>query len=116
MLLDGRALSSAVEHQYHTLGVAGSKPAARTIFPQAIEVSGVADTVPTQATAESENEKVKYPKRIKHRDRVLATICGRGKGRDSHRMAWPAAGRRRTAPFACCSPTMIHAAKNVIPL
>src|SRR6266513_3869984 len=26
-----RALSSAVEHQYHTLGVAGSNPAARTI-------------------------------------------------------------------------------------
>src|SRR5437773_1226180 len=25
------ALSSAVEHQYHTLGVAGSNPAARTI-------------------------------------------------------------------------------------
>ena len=27
------ALSSGVEHQYHTLGVAGSKPAARTILP-----------------------------------------------------------------------------------
>src|SRR5450759_4968705 len=26
------ALSSVVEHQYHTLGVAGSSPAARTIF------------------------------------------------------------------------------------
>ena len=26
----GGALSSAVEHQYHTLGVAGSNPAART--------------------------------------------------------------------------------------
>jgi hypothetical protein len=32
--MTGRALSSAVEHQYHTLGVAGSKPAARTIIPK----------------------------------------------------------------------------------
>ena len=45
MLLNGRALSSAVEHQYHTLGVAGSKPAARTIFPQEIEVFDVTDKV-----------------------------------------------------------------------
>ena len=109
MLLDGRALSSAVEHQYHTLGVAGSKPAARTIFPQEIEVSGVTDTVLTQETAEFENAKVKYPKRIKHRGRVLATICGSCKGRDSYRVAWPVAGQRHMASFAACSPAMIHA-------
>jgi hypothetical protein len=33
MVLDGCALSSVVEHYLHTVGVAGSKPAARTIFP-----------------------------------------------------------------------------------
>ena len=31
---NGRALSSVVEHFLHTEGVAGSKPAARTILPQ----------------------------------------------------------------------------------
>jgi hypothetical protein len=46
----------------------------RTKFPQVIEVSGVTDTVLTQETAESESAKVKFPKRIKSRDRVLAAI------------------------------------------
>jgi hypothetical protein len=52
---------------------------------------------------------MKYPKRIKHRGQVLATICGRCKGRDSYRVARPVAGPRRMASFASCSPTMIHA-------
>jgi len=60
----------------------------RTSFPQEIEVSGVPDTVLTQETAESESAKVKFPKRIKHRGRVLATIYGKSKGRDSYRVAW----------------------------
>jgi hypothetical protein len=49
----GRALSSVVEHYLHTVGVAGSKPAARTIFssPQS-----------------------KIPQR-KTRDLALVTIC-----------------------------------------
>jgi hypothetical protein len=47
---------------------------------------------------------VKYPKRIKHRGRVLATICGSCKGRDSYRVAWPVAGQRHMASFAACSP------------
>src|SRR5437773_9798326 len=48
-----RALSSAVEHQYHTLGVAGSNPAARTNpaspddfhgdFPRRFHPPGAAD-------------------------------------------------------------------------
>jgi len=59
--------------------------------------------------AEFENAKVKYPKRIKHRDRVLATICGSCKGRDYYRVARQVAGQRRMASFASCSPAMIHA-------
>jgi hypothetical protein len=47
---------------------------------------------------------VKYPKRIKHRGRVLATICGRCKGRDSCRVAWQVARQRWMASFATCSP------------
>ena len=67
---------------------ADSSPAMRTSFPQEIEVSGVPDTALTQETAESESAKVKFPKRIKHRGRVLATIYGKSKGRDSYRVAW----------------------------
>jgi hypothetical protein len=59
----------------------------RTNFPQENEVSGVPDTALTQETAESEGAQVKYPKRVKHRGRVLATIYAKCKGRDSYRVA-----------------------------
>ena len=108
-LSDGRALSSAAEHFLHTEGVAGSNPAARTIFPQEIEVSGVTDTALTQETAETEGAKVKYPKRIKHRGRVLATIYAKCKGRDSYRVAWQVAGQRRMASFPSYSLAKRHA-------
>ena len=75
----------------------------RTNFPQEIEVSGVPDTALTQDTAESESAKVKFPKRIKHRGRVHATIYGKSKGRDSYRVAWQVAGKRRMASFASYS-------------
>jgi hypothetical protein len=39
-----------------------------------IEVFGVTNTALTQETVESESAKVKFPKRIKHRGRVRATI------------------------------------------
>ena len=81
----------------------------RTNFPQEIEVSGVPDTVLTQETAESESAKVKFPKRIKHRGRVLATIYGKSKGRDSYRVAWQVAGRRRMAAFPSYSLAKRHA-------
>jgi len=51
------------------------------------EVSGGSDTALTQEAAETEGAKVKFPKRIKYRGRVLATIYGRCKGRDSYRVA-----------------------------
>jgi hypothetical protein len=69
----------------------------RTNNPQEIEVSGVPDTALTQETAEAESAKVKFPKRIKHCGRVLATIYGKSKGCDSYRVAWQVAGQRRMA-------------------
>ncbi len=81
----------------------------RTIIPQEIEVSGVTDTAATQETAESESAKVKFPKRIKHRGRVLATIYGKSKGRDSYRVAWHVAGQRRMASFPSYSLAKRHA-------
>jgi len=81
----------------------------RTSFPQEIEVSGVPDTALTQETAESESAKVKFPKRIKHRGRVLATIYAKSKGRDSYRVAWHVAGQRRMASFPSYSLAKRHA-------
>ena len=81
----------------------------RTNFPQQIEVSGVPDTALTQETAESEGAKVKFPKRIKHRGRVLATIYGKSKGRDSYHVAWQVAGQRRMASFPSYSLAKRHA-------
>src|ERR1035441_5660208 len=81
----------------------------RTIFPQEIEGLGVTDTVLTQETAESESAKVKFPKRIKHRGRVLATIYAKCKGRDSYRVAWQVAGQRRMASFPSYSLAKGHA-------
>jgi hypothetical protein len=52
---------------------------------------------------------MKYPKRIKYRGRMFATICGSCNGRDSYRAARPVAGQRRMASFASCLPAMIHA-------
>ena len=61
----------------------------RTKIPQEIEVSGVTDTALTQETAESE-DKVKFPKRIKHGGKVLATIYGKSKSYPLYRVAWTA--------------------------
>jgi hypothetical protein len=52
---------------------------------------------------------VKYPKRIKYRGRVLATIYAKCKGRDSYRVAWQVAGQRRMASFPSYSLAKRHA-------
>jgi len=52
---------------------------------------------------------VKYPKRIKYRGRVLATIYGKCKGRDSYRVAWQVAGQRRMASSPSYSLAKHHA-------
>jgi integrase len=103
------AVSSVVEHYIDTVGVGGSNPPSRTIFSNEIEESGASDTALTQERAETEGANVKYPKRIKYRGKVLATIYGRCKGRDSYRVAWQVAGRRRMASFASYSLAKRHA-------
>ncbi|MGO9477299.1 MAG: tyrosine-type recombinase/integrase [Limisphaerales bacterium] len=52
---------------------------------------------------------MKFPKRIRHRGRVLATIYGKTKGRDSYRVAWHVAGQRRMASFPSYSLAKRHA-------
>jgi len=63
----------------------------------------------TQNTAEIDGVNVKYPKRIKYRGRVLATIYGKCKGRGSYRVAWHVAGQRRMASFPSYSLAKRHA-------
>lgn len=83
----------------------------RTKIPQEIEGSGATDTVLTQETPESgaESERaVKFPKRVKFRGRVLATIY-KPKGYPLYRVAWFVAGKRRMQAFPRYSEAKRHA-------
>jgi integrase len=52
---------------------------------------------------------VKFPKRIKHRGHVLATIYAKTKARRSYRVAWQVAGQRHMASFRTYSEAKRHA-------
>ena len=78
--------------------VAGSSPASGAIFLKENCEIGSTDTVLTQERAESENE-VRFPKRIKYRGRVLATIYRPSKHYRCYRVAWSAAGKRTMKAF-----------------
>ena len=89
--------------------IGGSSPLARTTFTETIESFGDSDTASTQETTENESAKVKFPKRIKHRGRVLAMIYGKSKGRNSYRVGWYVAGKRQMASFKTYSLAKRHA-------
>ncbi len=60
----------------------------------------VSDTVLTQKNLESgDADMAKWPKRVKHRNKVLAKIYRPCRGRESYRMTWYAAGRRQMKSF-----------------
>jgi integrase len=71
----------------------------RTIFAEENSKIGVPDTVLTQEAAELGEIKVKFPKHIKHRGRVLATIYGKSKSYPLYRVAWTVAGKRHMRAF-----------------
>lgn len=79
--------------------VAGSSPAKRTIH--CLENQDVTDpaaerrTDSAQETPESEAKPVKFPKRVKHRGKELATIYGKSKNYQFYRVTWLVAGRRK---------------------
>jgi len=84
----------------HTVGVAGSKPAARTIFSREIDKIGSPDTILTQIPPENGDDDVsKWPKKVTHRHRVYAKVYRPCAGRDSYRVAWKAAGKRQMKSF-----------------
>jgi hypothetical protein len=86
-----------VEHILHTDGVAGSNPAARTIIPEENGGSSVSDTVQTHETTQIGNEDVnsKWPRKFKHRNKVLAKVYRPCEGCDSYRVFWEAAEKRQ---------------------
>jgi len=60
----------------------------------------VSDTDSAQNALESENEEtVKFPKKIKHRGKVLAKIYGKSKSYPFYRVSYYAAGTRRLLSF-----------------
>ena len=56
---------------------------------------------------------MKWPKKIKHCNKVLAHIYPKCKGRDSYRLAWTAAGRRQMKSFPTYSAAITYG-ENVV--
>jgi len=80
--------------------VVGSSPTSGANFIGVFANNHPSDTLPTQNTAEFDTADVKkWPKQIKHRNKVLAKIYRPGKGRSSYRVAWQAGGKRLMKSF-----------------
>jgi integrase len=77
----------------------GSNPTAPTIFPSEDGKIGIGDTETTQKTPESSEEQMRFPKRIRHRGQVLATIYAKTKAFPAYRLAWRVTGKRRMERF-----------------
>jgi len=72
----------------------------RTSFSKENEVFLVSDTVLTQKNLESgDADMAKWPKRVKHRNKVLAKIYRPCRGRESYRVTWYAAGKHQMKSF-----------------
>ena len=73
----------------------------RTSFSRKNDGVSVSDTNLTQKNLESgDADMAKWPKRVKHRNKVLAKIYRPCRGRDSYRVTWYAAGRRQMKSFS----------------
>jgi hypothetical protein len=66
----------------------------RTTFAEEISNSGAPDTVLTQQKPESIEANVKWPKKVKHRNKVLAKIYRSCEDRGSYRVASTVSGKR----------------------
>lgn len=92
----------------------GSNPCRAANFPEENELSGKSRTDSAQNAAESESEdNVRFPKRIKHRGKVLAVIYGKSKAYPFYRVAAYVAGKRRMSSYATYSQAKATADKLV---
>ena len=80
--------------------VLGSSPSRGTIFPQQIEENGASRTDSAQNPAECEELNVKWPKRVKHRNKVLATIYNKSANYAFYRVVYTVDGKRMMKSFA----------------
>jgi integrase len=72
----------------------------RTIFPWKNDDSSVSDTNLTQNNLENgDADMAKWPKRVKHRNKVLAKVYRPCRGRNSYRVTWYASGKRQMKYF-----------------
>lgn len=87
-----------VERPAVNRNVAGSSPASGANFAKENSEIGLTDTVLTQERAETDDA-VTYPKRIKHRGHVLATIYRPSRSYPLYRVSWTVAGKRQMKSF-----------------
>ena len=78
--------------------VVGSSPTGRASFSGEFAGDLSSDTDLTQETVESDT-KMRFPKRVKHRGRVFATIYDKSKAYPMYRVAWLADGERKMQAF-----------------
>lgn len=90
-----------VEHAAVNRGVVGSSPTSGAIFSNKIEVSGISDTISTPNRPLVPPAEARWPLKVRHRKNgpVLARVYSPCEGRESYRVAWPAAGRRQMRSF-----------------
>ena len=77
----------------------GSNPTPSANFPSKDGNLGGCDTETTQKTPQSGEEQMRFPKRIRHRGQVLATIYAKTKAFPAYRLAWRVTGKRRMERF-----------------
>ena len=77
----------------------GSNPTPSANFPSKDGNLGGCDTETTQKTPQSGEEQMRFPKRIRHRGQVLATLYGKSKAYPAYRLAWRVTGKRRMERF-----------------
>ena len=77
----------------------GSNPTPSANFPSNDGNLGGCDTETTQKTSQSGEEQMRFPKRIRHRGQVLATIYAKTKAFPAYRLAWRVTGKRRMERF-----------------
>lgn len=78
----------------------GSNPTLSASFPKENSESSIPDTVSTHKPEEiCAEEMSKWPKKVKHRNKVLAKVYRPCQGRGSYRVVWYAAGGRQMKSF-----------------
>jgi len=93
------AVSSVVEHYLDTVGVTGSNPVSRTIFPCEIGHHQIICTEFAQINARTPDRRVRFPVTIRHRTSKAKIYAPRGKFA-YYRLAYMTAGKRRMQTFA----------------